>query len=1004
MNQGRSLSPDPDLDDSNNLQNPLLLSDNDITPDVSGLLTATHQVSEFSHFKFTESDFGIHQRSNRRSSSDGEEEKVEEGEEEKEEEGDEGEEENHNPDRDELENLEEEDDEDDFFEEDEEQESEKLGQSEEQKLSSGLPKTKEEQTRLKTEIITEAIEDSEAVEQANLEDERKKGLTIHINRIRNMLVHEHYNPYIFPAQLKSAEKHFSCSGVGYIDESECCRCCLNYGKKLIPLWKNPKNVEGIGNTIPLYFQYTEYCLVFCLILSLAFLKYALGLRSVYCNWVEKYPELAGETECHLFSLEPFYNYPAVFYNDSDVTTEILEQVKIGLYFFMAGLFFLLQLPFFYRRWQQVLIEKHKQLDGVSASDFTLMIRDVSDSTKKTKVQEFFDQIFLKSIKYVKSLKGVKVEKVNLAVYEKVLNDYEEEIVALNNENNVIKTAIQEQLRTSQVVVVPQDWVAPNPFDNTNVQLPKNNQHMTYEDDLFGLGLDEDPNTMELNLNLEKIKKRMKKKKKKKINKKHWKDSYKAQLYFQYLYKNQYRMGKLAESKQMLMADGKKILKTRPHSIAFVTFESTRARDRALRSFKIYKHRRCLCFNRLPKEFRKWRVEIPDEPENILWKNVGYSWFEVNISLLFISALSILVVAIFVSLIGGFVYLFTRFVSKIDTQNQYVQIALKGFNFLVVQILGLTSRKLYEKYIGFQRSISFTWSLEMKAAVLSYSKVLSLFLVSRLGKDTKPKYSETHFVAPFILTNTQVNYLLSSFMLQTVVVPLTSYYNSSNIINWLRVWKTRLSRKESIFVMQSKLNGLFTKPSSRLEMLYSTNNYVLLVVCGFVGICPIIPVVGVVFLFVKLILERLFFYRMFRKPIQRSDLLAKGMLEESLLAIKLLLGCTIFMTYRETWSLVVAVALFFTPFRWMMRSKVFTGIDRMKRARVGDAADQGIYGPINKKFEDVERRLMVDYDRVNPWSKRKAKNEWLQRNKQKILVDMKDRGEDDTEFVSQFFFL
>ena len=173
------------------------------------------------------------------------------------------------------------------------------------------------------------------------------------------------------------------------------------------------------------------------------------------------------------------------------------------------------------------------------------------------------------------------------------------------------------------------------------------------------------------------------------------------------------------------------------------------------------------------------------------------------------------------------------------------------------------------------------------------------------------------------------------------------------------------------------------------MLYSTNHYALIVCCAASGLVPGISAIGLLFLIIKIILERFYFYRLFKEPIRRSEILAQGMLEEFFLAVKVMICLTVLGFWSATGDLKtfgiiplgVCGIFLAIPFRWLLRSSKLTGVRAHKVFMKDETND--------KMFNDWDWRLMIDYDRRNPWTKRVAKHRWLQKNKAKFMNDMHD---------------
>ena len=247
-----------------------------------------------------------------------------------------------------------------------------------------------------------------------------------------------YNPFQIPPDLSLAQLHWQSSMLGRIPKrsQQICPYCNEPKKIKYSLMENPVNLTENGNTIPLYFQYTRYCLLATFMIFIAYAGVLFDLRGVYCEYYF-IDEGKRASQC------PFYLLPSYFWYSGEFYSKNFEKIKTAYFdniyfvFFMNVLLYLS--TFVYKYNQYWLIEKHKELNLNSASNFTIMLERVYATDKRDDFEMFLQGLLNQSDV---SKKKLNVVKTTVATYKGNLRRFSNQSTSLLME---VK-ALEEQLR------------------------------------------------------------------------------------------------------------------------------------------------------------------------------------------------------------------------------------------------------------------------------------------------------------------------------------------------------------------------------------------------------------------------------------------------------------------------------------------------------------------------------------------------------------------------------
>ena len=194
-----------------------------------------------------------------------------------------------------------------------------------------------------------------------------------------------------PSSLKLAKLHWDCSIIGQIPKKWDVRnfCCfsLEQKKKRFPWKQNPIKIKGNGSTVPLYFQFTEYCAVCCLLAGLGFLKAGWDLSLLYHDWSQS-KSFVSHTPLSFLSRFLAYSFDFYFGNLDSIIKIYLSNLPILTFFNII----LHCYAVFFSIVRQRLINRVRGEEHDTAATYTIMVKNVSDDARFEDFEVFFQEI------------------------------------------------------------------------------------------------------------------------------------------------------------------------------------------------------------------------------------------------------------------------------------------------------------------------------------------------------------------------------------------------------------------------------------------------------------------------------------------------------------------------------------------------------------------------------------------------------------------------------------
>ena len=420
---------------------------------------------------------------------------------------------------------------------------------------------------------------------------------------------------------------------------------------------------------------------------------------------------------------------------------------------------------------------------------------------------------------------------------------------------------------------------------------------------------------------------------------------------------------------------------------FVTFNSIEEAEKFLKPFpknlimtilmniKNLKYFLFYCFiddNKRKKFFlkRNIRVNIPPEPEDIIYENLEYSFCERLTRMLLIYFISFIIIFICFIIILFLNYLQIN-QQKGDINNKVIiKYSISITITLIISILNSIFRALLEYLTKKEKQISMT------NYYLSYSVKLTVFTFVTSGI--------IPFVSSYYYTS-QLNYdilvtnMLTMFLSNSFLTPIMWTMNFGFLYKKLKICYVERNKK---FYTQKELNNLYELLDMGIAYKYSYIAKTLLMTFFYMPIFPLSVLFSLIGFIFGYFLEKFNFSRMYKKPEMLNDKICEFYSNFFILNFFILcIGDYIFLkdTYNSNiWSIF---SLFFfgiliiIPYNQILIFD-FIGIKESEIKK-------------NQKYEDYYFSFYNDYERNNPITKKEGIKHFLKKLIEKALITEKE---------------
>ena len=274
--------------------------------------------------------------------------------------------------------------------------------------------------------------------------------------------------------------------------------------------------------------------------------------------------------------------------------------------------------------------------------------------------------------------------------------------------------------------------------------------------------------------------------------------------------------------------------------------------------------------RSPSDFEiKWAPE----PETIVWKNIGQSPLKRRVAYLLILGASIIFILI-ICLINEFIIeaTYSLFNGNTDTKHRPKVTTFLRFVFLaLIEIIFWFSKRVVYNLTCF--------SLYPSKDISSRNRALWLGIIRTVAF---AQFSELESISVQNL-NRFTRILLKQMALLLVIRVLRLRHISKTAKILYYSWKARYSK---IIKTQKELNRIFEKPKCEIEIMYSINIYVLLLLFIALRDSLVGCLASFIYLFVDMQVSKVLFYRFYAEPSKQKENLSEKLLVSSGFLLKI----------------------------------------------------------------------------------------------------------------------
>ena len=385
--------------------------------------------------------------------------------------------------------------------------------------------------------------------------------------------------------------------------------------------------------------------------------------------------------------------------------------------------------------------------------------------------------------------------------------------------------------------------------------------------------------------------------------------------------------KKVEKRQLNQKNQRKLSRI---AFGFILISNQLTRDRILKAhFEVNEARYWLC--RLFTKSSNLTLSAAPEPSAIVWKNIYQPPAKrIIIHILIIAGAS--TIFLFLLYIMVMVVALGIFLIASDEIKKHPKIifgpVLSWVFVTAIEILFWLASFTISKFSGYSLFLSKGIGSKNRTLWLGVIKLCALYMLgftlvlySRSLKDT---------------IDSDLIYILMKQMVFQAVLKVLRIRHIVKIIKM--IYYKQKAKKSRIMMIQKSLNKIFKKPECEIEVIYSLNIFVIIVLFGLLQTIPIGSLVCVVYLLFNMQVNKLLFYRFYAEPGKEKQglsevlLLSSGFFVKTLCLFNLsnmfyLHLCLIFAPYEELNKRLVpymkvitilSICIFFLPFGLLLK--------------------------------------------------------------------------------------
>ena len=758
--------------------------------------------------------------------------------------------------------------------------------------------------------------------------------------LESLMNKDEYNPFKIPASIDLAKKHWESTGLGIPFNQlppgyklEPCPCCHRVKVPKVSLCQNPVTFQGLGSTIPLYFQFTNYLIGLTMFMFLAFFYPGLqqAQRFVLYNQMEKGVDLS------FWDVKVFYMYDKGFYGWNcagaaegrfpGCTLEyLLDCYHRNIYLsslVIALMHFFCVLAKFY---QMELIQKSELCKHFCAKTYTVMLDQVHDDQSEEEIESEIQKM-VEEAEMKKSIKIVKIIKGSMVGYM-----------------NVLKSQIEDETKELEHI----------------------------RDTIVSSGLQ----TSDQYKKFYKMTKKELEGKKKKL--------------------------KSMKGQPILL----KMAKTR--GVAFITVETHSDKGRLVRAYHKLKKKGCWCCFR-----HKIRHNVldPPEPNDIRWHTIGYSEYHKFGQSLLSNLVFVLLIPFFVAMdmcLRVFLYMVQNWLDK--KHQNLLEAFFYGYSLIIilygmVRVFGMLADKIFNYLNDSQKMLTVNGLYTSHTIKNAFFK-LFLYIgaaVSSVGLSLDESEAEQSKILPFFSS------IFMFMVVRIFIEPAMDLFNPGYLAKRQRQARIEemhqngsyLEDKKLAYMTQEELNEIFKRPDPKIQDRYSKALIVVLTQAFFLPFIPFIAIFACISLFTSNLATRYVFYRRTTRPLYRTGLFSGALLTFTMLIPSFLnlFNIMVFVVYSVlNWQKIdylefsfkiVILSVNTYPIGFLFKICIERYFEGRRVKKNLEDIKFGVAGN-GMSYLKNSHLMFHDYDRLNPMTKKGAKDEWIVQKNLKNSLHALDR--------------
>jgi hypothetical protein len=413
---------------------------------------------------------------------------------------------------------------------------------------------------------------------------------------------------------------------------------------------------------------------------------------------------------------------------------------------------------------------------------------------------------------------------------------------------------------------------------------------------------------------------------------------------------------------------------------FVIFNTVKDKERFYNKFphsilekvfnKFKNIRNCfICDKEKRKKFylrNKINVQYANEPEDIIWENLEYTYCQRLARKSFIYFISILLLFIL------FIIVFKLSSIQNDVKNKdnwrYIFINLVSFSIaLAIVIVNKLFQILIEFLTKFEKPYSFThFYLSCSIKLTIFAFITSSFIPFICNIYNKGRKDNN-----LMIKNVSNLFIINAITLPLPVILIKYYFKV------FRIWLIKRNPKR-IYITQRELNDLYELPDMCISYRYSDVSQTILMTFFYMSIFPLGAIISAIGLIMTFFCEKFYFIHFYKRPEMLNESICKFYLEFFIFSILIYaIGDYIFANeiYEKNYFPLINIIIFSILTIVPYNKFILLYIDNKKLVQKNATL------PISKAYF----RFFNDYERQNPITKKEGLLKYINALRERKLI-------------------